>query len=110
MLDLKEIHWRKKLAVILWVLCLVGSFLPTSSSFYYTGTRTITGIREISTTQRLIMISMPLVMVWLGSWLSDDDESGFKRVIGILLEVGGWILFARYIGFYLLGPLILSIS
>lgn len=110
LIDLKEINWRKKLAVILWVLCVLGSFLPTSSSFYYTGTRSITGIREISTTQRLIMLSFPLVMVWVGSWLADDDDSGLKRVVGILMELCGWVFFARYIGFYLLGPLILSVS
>lgn len=111
MIDLKGINWRKKLAVILWVLCLLGSFLPTASSeVYYAGTDSITGISEISMIQRLIIISLPLVMVWVGSWLSDDDESGFKRGVGLLLELIGWILFAKHIGFYLLGPLVLSIS
>ena len=110
LIDLKGINWRKKLAVILWVLCVLGSFLPTSSSVYYTGTRSITGFSEISMIQRLIMLSVPLIMVWVGNWLLDDDESGLKRVVGILLELCGWIFFAKYIGFYLLGPLILSVS
>jgi hypothetical protein len=108
----RELGWRPKVAIIVWALCLLGSFLPTSSSVVLSGSR----FTLLSTAQRLVLISIPLLMVWMGSWLSDDDgldmSSGtmFKGVLGRVLEIIGWLYFVRLIGFYFLGPLILLVS
>jgi len=108
---LDSINWRRKLAVVIWAFCLLGSFLPTSSSVIV-----FTGIYPISTAQRLVQISIPLVMIWAGSWLSDHDGvdtsvgPALRVGFGIVLEFLGWGFFSRYVGFYLLGPLILRLS
>src|SRR5258707_9181208 len=98
---LDRINWRRKLAVVIWAFCLLGSFLPTSSSVIV-----FTGIYPISTAQRLVQISIPLVMKWTGVWLSDHNGLGTSVGpalivgFGIVLEFLGWGFFARYVGFY----------
>jgi len=56
-------------------------------------------------------------MIWMGSWMSDDaDDSDMslgpvmKAGFGILIEGLAWAYFARLIGLYFLGPLILLVS
>ena len=109
---LDRIGWRRKLAIIIWALCVAGSFLPTSSSvivyraWFY----------QVSTAERLVRISIPLAMMWAGSWLSNNEDmdtslgSVLKVVVGIVLELFAWVWFVRFIGLYLLGPLILKFS
>ena len=109
---LDSISWRRKLAVVIWALCVLGSFLATSSSVVFFMAR----FYQISTAQRLLWISIPLIMIWVGSWLSDDDNldtsvgPALKQGFGILLEGLAWLYFARLIGLYFLGPLILRFS
>jgi hypothetical protein len=59
---------------------------------------------------RLVGISIPLLMILVGSWLSDDEDTIVKRGGGFVLELFGWVEFARLIGLFLLGPLILMVS
>jgi hypothetical protein len=109
---LDRVNWRRKVAIVVWVLCVVGSFLPTSSSVIVSVVR----FYQVSATERLVWISIPLVMMWLGSSLSDDDNldtsawSVLKVGSGIVLELLAWVSFARFIGLYLLGPLIRMVS
>ena len=111
---LRVIGWRRNLAIVVWALCVLGSFLPTSSSvFVYPIVPFV--IRTViyptsSTALVLVGISIPLAMILVGSWWSDDDESGFKRVFGYIFEFFGWVEFVYLIGLFLLGPLILMVS
>ena len=108
---LRELGWRRNLAIVVWILCVLGSFLPTSSSVFVYPIVLMTRIYPpASTPLRLVGISIPLAMILVGSWLSDDDESGVKRAFGIVVEFFGWVEFARLIGLFLLGPLILMVS
>jgi DnaJ domain len=107
----REINWRRKLAVILWALCLLGSFFPASSVVI-----TSSGFYVISLGSRLVWITIPLAMIWVGSWLSDEASLDMslgtvvKEGFGYVLEVLAWIYFARLIGLMFLGPLVLWFS
>ena len=72
----------------------------------------MTGFREVSIPERLLWISIPLVMIWVGSWMSDDDNDRgpVLEVFGVLLEATAWLKFVQLIGFYVIGPLILLVS
>jgi hypothetical protein len=111
---LGRFNWRRKLAVVIWALCVLGSFLPTSTSAVVFGARSVRGFSLLSTTQRLVLISLPLAAIWVGSWMSNednfDDDRPVLKVFGILLELNAWIWFVSQIGFYFLGPLILLVS
>jgi hypothetical protein len=108
---LREIGWRRNLAVLLWALCLLGSFFPTSSVIV-----TSNSIYVLSLGERLLWISIPLVMVWFGSWLSDEGSldmsvgTVFKEGFGYVLEGLAWLYFARLIGVMVIGPFILWFS
>ena len=107
---LRVIGWRRNLAIVVWALCVLGSFLPTSSSvvvYPFVGVRIYA---PASTPLVLVGITIPLVMILVGSWLSDDDESGIKRGFGYVIELYGWVQMLYLIGLYLLGPLILMVS
>jgi hypothetical protein len=108
---LREIGWRRNLAILLWALCLLGSFFPTSSVVL-----TNDSIYVLSVGERLLWVSIPLAMIWFGSWLSDDGSldmsigTVFKEGFGYLLEGLAWLYFARLIGVMFIGPLILWLS
>ncbi len=108
---LKEIGWRRNLAILLWSLCLLGSFFPTSSVVL-----TNNSIYVLSFPEKLLWISIPLAMVWVGSWLSDEGSldmsvgTVFKEGFGYVLEGLAWLYFARLIGVMFLGPLVLAFS
>lgn len=108
---LREISLRRKIAMLLWALCLLGSFFPTGSVFI-----TSNSIIVLSLAQRLVWVSIPLVMVWFGTWLSDEGSldmsfgTVFKEGFGYLMEGLAWLYFARLIGVMFIGPLIVWIS
>jgi hypothetical protein len=108
---LREIGWRRTLAIGLWVVCLLGSFFPTSSVVL-----TENSIYVLSLGERLLWISIPLAMIWFGSWLSDEGSldmsigTVIKEGFGYVLEGLAWIYFARLIGVMFLGPLIVWVS
>jgi hypothetical protein len=107
----REISLRRKIAILLWALCLLGSFFPTGSVLL-----TSNSIVVLSLGERLVWISIPLAMIWFGTWLSDggslDMSFGtvFKEGFGYLLEGLAWLYFARLIGVMFIGPLIVWIS
>ena len=111
---LRELGWRRNLAIVVWALCMLGSFLPTSSSVFVYPIVPFVIMTVIYPTSSmslvLVSISIPLAVILVGCWLSDDDESGVKRAFGIVVEFFGWLEFARLIGLFLLGPLILMVS
>jgi hypothetical protein len=101
-----EFTRQRKVAVFIWGLCLVGIFLPTSSislwgHFY-----------ETSMGLRLLWISLPLAMIWVGSeWSSEGDSDTslgpvIKQGFGILMVAAGWLSFVRLVSRRFLGPLI----
>ena len=107
-----ELGWRRKVALILWALCLLGSFLPTSSFVIYSGGR----FYAVSAIQKLARVTLPLIMIWVGTWMSEDlDELDLsfgglaKPILGYVLELIAWLMFARMVGQMFLGPLILML-
>ena len=103
---------RRKVALALWGLCLLGSFLPTSYSIVFTWN----DYYWIPLEQRLLWITVPLVMIWIGSGMSDggslDASPGaiIKEGFGKLMETLAWIYFARLVGLMVIGPLVLLFS
>jgi DnaJ domain len=108
----REVNWRKKLAVLVWAVCLLGSLLPTSYSVVLSWNT----FYEISFWQRLVWITIPLVLVWVGIWMADESDdlaslgSAVKEGVGRLLEVFAWVYFARLVGLMFIGPLVLLFS
>ncbi len=97
-------NWKRKVAVGLWIICALGVLLPTSML----NARPAAG---------LIVVTIPLVLVLAGDWLSGDGDSmdiDFGSVLpdifGNILMFIGWLLFARLVGLTVIGPLILKIS
>ena len=97
-------NWQRKVAIGLWVICALGVFLPTSMLNAHPGTG-------------LLVVTIPLVLVWVGDWLSADGDSmdiGLGSVLpdiaGKILMMIGWLFFARMVGLTVFGPLILKIS
>ena len=107
---LRVLGWRRNLAIAVWALCVLGSFLPTSSPvvvYPFLGVR----IFPLASAPLVWLgITIPLVMILFGSWLSDDDESGVKRAFGFVIELHGWVQLVYLLGLFLLGPLILMVS
>jgi len=107
----RELGWRRNVAIVVWLLCVLGSFLPTSSAvFVYPIVLRTVFYPSASTPLVLVGISIPLALILVGSWWSDDDEAIFKRVFGYVLEFFGWLEFVYLIGLFLLGPLIRMVS
>lgn len=97
-------NWTRKLAVGLWVICASGVFLST-------------GMLNAHTVAGLFFVTIPLVLVWAGDWLSSDGDSididlgsVLPDVFGRILMLIGWLIFARMVGLTVIGPLILKIS
>lgn len=97
--------WQRKLAVVFWVLCSAGVFLPTS-------------ILNEHPLAGLVIVTIPLLLVWLGGRIADSEGMEMNMSIGsILKEIAGktmmfigWLMFARLVGISLIGPLFLIIS
>ena len=97
--------WQRKLAVVFWILCSAGVFLPTSALNEYP----LAG---------LVIVTIPLVLVWLGGRVADSEgmemDMGFgsilKEIAGKSMMFIGWLMFARLVGMFLIGPLLLSIG
>jgi hypothetical protein len=111
---LANIGLSRKLAVVAWALCLLGSFLPTNYAvvFSWTSNR----FYAVPFALTLLWITVPLIMIWLGTWLNEGESldmslgSVLREGFGRLLEVLAWIYFARLIGLMVLGPLALLVS
>lgn len=97
--------WQRKLAVVLWVLCSAGVFLPTSILNEYP----LAGF---------VIVTIPLLLVWLGDRIADSEGmemdmsfgSILKEIAGKTMMFIGWLMFARLVGISLIGPLLLSLS
>jgi hypothetical protein len=97
--------WQRKLAVGCWVLCSAGVFLPTSVLHEY---------RLFG----LVIVAIPVLLVWLGGHIADSEamemDMGFgsilKEIAGKTMMFIGWLMFVRFLGMFLIGPLLLSIS
>jgi curved DNA-binding protein CbpA len=95
---LENIGWRRKLAVVVWAVCLLGAFLP--------GTIWVTFFLRLSASEapsfgmRLLWPTIALILIWIGKRMSDDDGlqtsigAVGNQTIGYLLEVPGWLMFA----------------
>jgi hypothetical protein len=64
----------------------------------------------------LALSTIPLLFVWAGDWLSDDDPldvsigSMFKGVMGNILTFLGWTFFARLVGGMVIAPIIIKMG
>lgn len=96
-------NWRRRLALILWGVCAVGVFLPNS-------------VMNEFPAGGLIFITIPLVLIWVGDWLSEDETmdiylgSIVTEIAGKVMAVIGWLFFARLVGLTFIGPLLLGIG
>lgn len=108
---IRNLSTRRKVALCLWALCLLGSFLPGGSLVI-----TWNDIYQVSFGVTFLWTSLPLMMVWLGTSMSDGSTydvspgSILKEGFGRVIEFAAWVYFARLVGTSLLGPLILLIS
>ena len=97
--------WQRKLALVFWVLCAAGVFLPTN----FLNEKPLAG---------LVIVTIPLLLVWLGGRIADSERmemdvsfgSILKEIAGKTMMFIGWLMFARLIGISLIGPLLLSIG
>jgi hypothetical protein len=114
---LANVGRRQRAALVLWFLCVIGSFLPNSSSvLVYPFISVIRISPPTSTALRLVGISIPLVMVFIGNWLSESGETldfspfpGIKSVVGAVIELFGWVQLARMLGLFFLWPVLYAL-
>lgn len=98
-----ELNWKRKIALALWLICSVGAFLPNH-------------LLRGSPLMGIAISTVPLIFVWIGGWLADDDSLDVSLgtilvdVFGNVLMVLGWLMFARLVGGLVIAPLILMIS
>lgn len=100
-----DLSWQRKLAVAFWVLCSAGVFLPTN----LLNEKPLAG---------LVIVTIPLLLVWLGGRIADGEgtemEMGcgsiLKEIAGRTIMFLGWLMFARQLGVFLIGPLVLMFS
>lgn len=98
-----EWNWRRKLSLGVWFVCAVCVFLPTS----FLNERPLIG---------LFVITIPLVLVWVGDWLADEDGADLyggsimSGVFGKVLMLIGFMIFARLVGLQIIAPIILMIG
>jgi hypothetical protein len=95
---LGSISWRRKLAIVVWAVCLLGAFLP--------GTIWVTFLGRLSAGEapsfgaRLIWPTIALIVIWIGNRMSNEDglQTSIGAVgnttIGYVLEIPGWLIFA----------------
>jgi hypothetical protein len=57
-----ELNWKRKLALVLWVVCSLGLLLPTNFLHESPGLG-------------LAVSTVPLLLIWFGDWLADDDAT-----------------------------------
>jgi hypothetical protein len=98
-----ELNWKRKLALFLWFASALGTLLPTNFLHESPG-------------MGLALSTIPLLFVWAGDWLSDDDPldvsigSMFKGVMGNILTFLGWTFFARLVGGMVIAPIIIKMG
>lgn len=106
---------RRKLSIVLWAACLLGSFVP--ATFWVSVSRSSVSWYEApSLGTRLLWATIPLIMIWIGSWMSEEDglDTSFGAVgnqtLGYFLEGLGWVSFAYLMWATLLGYVTYSYS
>jgi hypothetical protein len=100
---LENISWRRKLAVVICALCLLAAFLP---GLYWVSASWRWGVSARvapSFGVRLLWPNMSLIMIWIGTQMSDDGglETPIGAVgnetVGYALEVLGWLSFVSLV-------------
>jgi len=105
---LDRLGWRRKLALVFCVLCLLGAFVPATYWVHVSRTRVSASVAP-SFRLRLLYATIPLIMIWIGTRMSDQDglETSIGTVgnetFGYLLEALGWVSFAYLMRATLLG-------
>jgi curved DNA-binding protein CbpA len=98
-----ELNWKRKLALFLWIVCMLGILLPTNLLHEARGVG-------------LILSTIPLILIWLGDWLADDDSTEIsigrmlKGAFGNVLMLIGWVIFARLVGTMVIAPIIMKMG
>lgn len=98
-----ELNWKLKLALFLWLVCALGLFLSPNLLLESRGVG-------------LFLTTVPLLLIWFGDWLSDDDSIDFSigrilsGVFGNVLMLIGWLLFARLVGMLVIAPIIIKMG
>jgi curved DNA-binding protein CbpA len=105
----ETLGWRRKLALGLWVVCLLGAFVPAT---YWVSVSRRWGVSASvapSFRLRLLYATIPLIMIWIGTRMSDEDglETRIGTVgnenVGNVLKILGWLSFASLMWSTLLG-------
>lgn len=98
-----ELNWKRKLALVLWLLCSFGVLLPTN-------------LLHESPGLGLVVSTVPLLLIWLGDWLADDDSADVSigplltGAFGNVLMLIGWLIFARLVGGMVIAPIIMKLG
>ena len=95
---LGRISWRRKLAIVVWAVCLPGAFLP--GAIWVTFVLGLSARKAPSFGVRLLLPTIALILIWIGNRMSAEDglETSIGTVgtenIGSMLEILGWLIFA----------------
>ena len=107
----RNLSARRKVALCVWLICLIGTFLPTSSLVF-----SWNDVYDMPLGARMLWATVPLLLIWCGTSMSDtstyDVSPGtvIKEGFGRVIEFAAWVYFARLIGLTVIGPLIVLMS
>jgi curved DNA-binding protein CbpA len=98
-----ELNWQRKLSLFLWSICVAGLLMPENFLHETPG-------------WGLAIVTVPLLFVWGGDWLDDDDDydidislgSILPGILGKALMFIGWLIFARFVGALVITPIIMK--
>ena len=98
-----ELNWQQKLSLFLWSICVAGVLMPGN-------------LLDEAPGWGLVIVTVPLLFVWGGDWLDDDDDidvslgSILGGVVGKVLMFMGWLIFARFVGALVIAPILMKMS
>lgn len=98
-----ELNWQQKLSLFLWSICVAGVLMPGN-------------LLDEAPGWGLVIVTVPLLFVWGGDWLDDDDDidlslgSVLGGVLGKVLMFIGWLIFARFVGALVIAPILMKMS
>jgi hypothetical protein len=98
-----EWNWQRKLSLILWSICVICLFVPGN-------------LLQEEPGSGLAIVTVPLLFVWLGDWLNDDDDIDISigpiltGILGKVLMFIGWLILARLLGVLVIAPIIIKMN
>ncbi|HKP39082.1 MAG TPA: hypothetical protein VJT71_19645, partial [Pyrinomonadaceae bacterium] len=111
---LKDFGFRRRLSIVIWAVCMMGLFLPTTYWISFSGRTSLGRVGPTpSVSARLIGGTIAVIMIWVGARMSNDDgldtrwgELG-SETLGYVLEVFAWLYLVSLLSNVLFGLLML---